>query len=313
MREPKRFRMKQNLGISVLLLPVLVVADDRMSDVLHVHANLVGPARLQSEFQVGVFRKTLENPEVRDCILSPLHNRHQFSVLEASSNWGFNPSEIVFNNPVDNGVVFPRDPVFREISAQRPVREIVLAGDEESRSALVQPVDDSRPRHAPDAGKIHAMVQERVHERPVGVPRGRVDDESRGLVDDDQVGILVINVQGDVLRNDFTRNEFRYLYFHKIPPFHDVARFHDFAVYEDASRFDQGLNLRPRHFLELVGEVFVQADAFFRLDFETQFHLLPVSPNRMSRQRKMTPMVRHMSAKLKLGKEIKSKVTKSRT
>jgi hypothetical protein len=70
------------------------------------------------------------------------------------------------------------------------VGEVVLRDDHDARRAAVEAVDDPRAQLAPDAGEVAAAVEQRVHERAARVARRRVDDEARGLVDDDHVRVL---------------------------------------------------------------------------------------------------------------------------
>ena len=59
---------------------------------------------------------------------------------------------------------------------------------------------DARPQLAADAAQVVDVVEQRVHQRAVGVAGGRVHDHAGGLVDDHDVGVLVDDVQGKRLR-----------------------------------------------------------------------------------------------------------------
>ena len=58
-------------------------------------------------------------------------------------------------------------------------------------------MDDARPLDAGDPAPCRAVAvrEQRVDERPVGVPGRRMDDEAGRLVDDQEVGILVDDVE----------------------------------------------------------------------------------------------------------------------
>ena len=71
------------------------------------------------------------------------------------------------------------------------------------------------------------VVGERVHERPGVVPVPGMDHHPGGLVDDEHVVILVGDVQGDVLRQDF----------HAAP----LVRHHEL---DDVAGADDGVGLR---------------------------------------------------------------------
>ena len=75
-----------------------------------------------------------------------------------------------------------------------------LGDDQQAGGILVDPVDDTGPLFAADARQAVARVmQKRIDQRPRGRARRGVDDHPRGLVDDDQLAILIDDGQGDVL------------------------------------------------------------------------------------------------------------------
>ena len=57
-------------------------------------------------------------------------------------------------------------------------------------------------RAMPPGAIALAPPEQRVDERPVGVPRRRVDDEAGRLVDDEQVVVLVDDVDRDLRLGD---------------------------------------------------------------------------------------------------------------
>ena len=77
---------------------------------------------------------------------------------------------------------------------------VVFRHQDHARSILVQPVDDPRPARAANTCQIGAVIQNRVDQRPVPIARGWMHHHARGLVDHQQIGILVQHVQRDRLR-----------------------------------------------------------------------------------------------------------------
>ena len=78
--------------------------------------------------------------------------------------------------------------------------EVVLRRDDEARGVPVDAVDDAGPLLPPDAGEgVPAVVEQGVDQGPVGVARGGMHHQALGLVEDDDVLVLVDHVQGDVL------------------------------------------------------------------------------------------------------------------
>ena len=61
-------------------------------------------------------------------------------------------------------------------------------------------MDDAGAQLAADAAQVVDVVEQGVDQRAVGVARGRVDDHARRLVDDDDVGVLVDDVERQGLR-----------------------------------------------------------------------------------------------------------------
>ncbi|GMA77392.1 hypothetical protein GCM10025880_38090 [Methylorubrum aminovorans] len=79
-----------------------------------------------------------------------------------------------------------------ELGGEALVGEIVLGHDEQAACILVETVDDARPAHATDPGQAYAaMGDQPVHESAILVPRRGMHDESRRLVDDDEILVLM--------------------------------------------------------------------------------------------------------------------------
>ena len=114
--------------------------------------------------------------------------------------------------------------------------KIVFGNRQKPAGILVDPVDDARPLHPADTGKIvAAVIKQRIDQRSVIYARRRVNGHSRRLVDDDQV---------IVFKNHIERNVFR-------------RRFGFFR-----RRHENGETVARTHFEVLVGDnVIVQTDA----------------------------------------------------
>ena len=100
----------------------------------------------------------------------------------------------------DHREIAPLEVVRGELRRQPLVRRVGLGDDQQPRGVLVDPVHDARPEPPADARqRAAAMVQQRVHQRPVGRARRRMHHQPGGLVDDDEVGVLVDDVERDRL------------------------------------------------------------------------------------------------------------------
>ncbi len=74
-----------------------------------------------------------------------------------------------------------------------------LGDDQKARRILIETVDDARTFDAADAGEAYAAVgDKRVDERAGGVPRRRMHDQPRRLVDDDHVFVFVDDRKGNI-------------------------------------------------------------------------------------------------------------------
>src|SRR3546814_12580418 len=72
------------------------------------------------------------------------------------------------------------------------MRLVCFGDDEQARCVLVDSVDYAGTSHAANAGELPlAMVQKRVHQRPVGIASRGMAHTTRRLVDDDQVLVLI--------------------------------------------------------------------------------------------------------------------------
>ena len=83
---------------------------------------------------------------------------------------------------------------------------VVLADHQCARSIPVDPVYDPRPQLPVYPGEIPlAMEQHGVDQSMLLMPGGRVHHHPLGLVDDQQMRVLVKDVQRDIFRHDRSR------------------------------------------------------------------------------------------------------------
>ncbi len=107
--------------------------------------------------------------------------------------------------------VEPVDLVRLEQRGEPVMRGVGLRRDDQARGVLVDPVHDPRPRHPAHAGDVRPQqVHQRVDQRAVRRARRRVHHHARGLVENDQVGVLERHGQGDLLRRDLGRLRLRH-------------------------------------------------------------------------------------------------------
>src|SRR5438034_8935971 len=80
------------------------------------------------------------------------------------------------------------------------MRPVVAGGDDQAGGAFVEAVDYAGPLLSPGGRPAAAQAEQRVDQRARVVTRCGVHDHARGLVDDDQVGVLIDEPQGERLR-----------------------------------------------------------------------------------------------------------------
>ena len=78
-----------------------------------------------------------------------------------------------------------------KLARQLFVRRVVLGDHHQPRRAAVETMHDPGPLLAADAAEIVDVVQQRVDQRAARMARRRMDDHPRGLVDHDEVVVLV--------------------------------------------------------------------------------------------------------------------------
>jgi hypothetical protein len=86
----------------------------------------------------------------------------------------------------------------------------------------VQTVDDPWPQFPPDTGEVSDVMEEGVHQGPIGVANSRVDHQSRRLVDDNEVLVLEDQLNWNVLGPNVKRFRERYIGGDQLPGRHDV-------------------------------------------------------------------------------------------
>ena len=120
------------------------------------------------------------------------------------------------------------------------MREIVLCGHHEPGGVLVQAVDYPGAEFATDTGKAVAVGKQGIDKRTAAQRSGRMNDESRSLVDHEHVIVLEDNVQIHLLRGEVDRNRIRNLKDDGLTGSDPEGRLRNlFTIYRDMSVMDQ--------------------------------------------------------------------------
>jgi hypothetical protein len=234
MGEGKKFRVErltrkilrhspQRLGQAVRLgaesLAVVRVADYRMAYVGHVDTDLVRAAGLQPAFDKRGKRVAfLAGEALKHCIArdgmasigAVLRNHGATHAIGGAAKRHIDLAKIPFRRSPHYRYIGTLQPAFQAVVGkrlrQRLMRAVGLGDDHDARSVLVEAVDDARPLHAAYAGQtVTAMMDQRVDQGAGPVAGAGMHDQSGRLVDDDQFGILVEDVERDVFAPGFSR------------------------------------------------------------------------------------------------------------
>ena len=200
----------QSVRLGAERLAVVWIADHRIADMGHMHADLMRPPGFQSAFDerglrdIGAaFAEAFEHSVMgdgvacivpvfwHDCTPHAIGRTAERSVDGAGHARGNAPDQRdVGALQVAGGAVVGKG--FRQ-SAMRGIR---LGNDHDAAGLLVEPVDDARPLYPADAGQAFpAMMDQRIDERTGPVARAGMHNKAGRLVDDDQIGILIKNVE----------------------------------------------------------------------------------------------------------------------
>jgi len=122
---------------------------------------------------------------------------------------------------------------------------------------LVEPVDDPGPLDAPNAGKVTAVVEKGVDEGAGGIAGRGVDDKPRRFVDQQQIGVLKHDIEGNVLRFRIERLGRWFVNYNPVAVMHGRRGSGEFFVEPDVTGVDQ-----PAPFGVELGEAAVEAFSF---------------------------------------------------
>lgn len=171
------------------------VTDQWQLAMLHVYPNLVRATGFQLDPQQGVLGKPFLHPKMGHRVPATLPNLIAPAVARVAGDG------LIYRSPgnylaPDQGQVFPLNFPLSQGPHQRGVRRQVPGDNQQAGCQLVQPVHDTGPRHRRQFGPV---VQQGVLHRATCLPGPGVHRQTRRLVDDQKIRILVHNFQGNWL------------------------------------------------------------------------------------------------------------------
>ena len=126
---------------------------------------------------------------------------HAFAVDRMAGDRRVDRALLRIGTPPDQRLVDPGQVVGGKQLRQRDMGRIVLGHDHDARRLLVEPVHDARSAHAADPREaVAAMGEQCIDQRVVGIAGCRMHHETGRLVQDQQVGVFIEDVQIELLR-----------------------------------------------------------------------------------------------------------------
>ena len=188
---------------------VALVVEERVSGVLHVDTDLVGAAGLEAALDEGDVSEALDDLVVGDGSLARAavgEDGHDEAVLGIAADVALDGAFVVGEVAPDEGAVTAVDAVFEEVGGQFHLGDLRLGHNHDAGGVLVDAVDEQGLDGLAVGGGLSAEVPEQgVDEGAVEVAEGGVDDHAGGLVDHDEVVVLIDDVDGDVLGEERER------------------------------------------------------------------------------------------------------------
>ena len=182
------------------------VADDRQPGTREVHPDLMGPPRLGSDLELCDPVRTIApdySPARRRRPSRARAHGHALAVAGMASDRAVDAAGALLGLAADEGAVEPLDRMQCELLGQAAVGEVGLGHHEDARGPAVETVHDARPQHPADSGELAAAVMKQgIHEGPARMAGRGVDDETRRLVHDHEVGVLEQDDERNRLRHE---------------------------------------------------------------------------------------------------------------
>jgi len=210
-----------------------------VADVSHVNSDLVRPPRDQLAVDHREPIPALDDLVEGSRWTSSLDHSHLLTLLRVAVQGCVDDAFVVVWDAVADREVGLGDLPPPEGQGQGLMRPVRFGYDHQPSGVLVEPVDDARARHPPDAGEIVAMVEEGVDEGSRRVACRRVDHQASRFVDDENVGILKDHIEGNILGRNLRDGRLRLLDSDAVSLVHDGRGFREGLVVPDSIVVDE--------------------------------------------------------------------------
>jgi len=249
---------------------VKFIAEDGMTEMMQVHADLVGAAAVQSALDQAHVAARTQDPipgfcgaslTARDAHPLPVNRMARNCFVDDAGSFARgagNESEINFSHRA-------RRKLFGEIAVSR----IVFCDDESAAGFLVEPVHNAGTFFSADAGKIFAVGEECVHQGVLLMSRAGMHHPTGWFVQDEEIVVLKKNLERHRLRLGFNLCDLRFAQFDDLPRAHGIARAGRVSIHPNESVANKRLKSRPGKGRERPGEKAIEPlVGVFVCDFE---------------------------------------------
>ncbi len=239
-----RGKADQFFKAPILPLTVSVITGERIPEMLKVNADLMRATRMQNGFGQRRRAKTLQYsvacPSLAPAVIG---HRHPLAMRRMPGNRGpdfaFFPRQFATENCM---VDFFHRPA-GELRRERQMRFIIFRHDQTAAGFLVEPMNNSRSRHAADAAQsAFAVMQKRVHQGVFLMSRCRMNHNAGWFVQHEQSLVFEQDFQRNFFRLCFGRLGFGPVNLNLFAGMRRVGGFHRAAINADMTFFNQPLD-----------------------------------------------------------------------
>ena len=216
-----------------------------MAKVLEVDTDLVGAMPgVEDGFEqrraAEAFPDHVAGPRLAS---APIRHGHPLAVCWVAGDGGTDFPTVAGGLAADNGKInFVHGPAC-ELIREGGVSGVILRHHQAAAGFLVEPMDDARPRDAADAAELTgAMMQQRVDQRVLLMAGRRMHDQTRRLVEHQQVLVLVKYFQRNLLGPRFGRSRFGPMYVDLLTRAGMVRGFDGAPVHANMAFLDKALD-----------------------------------------------------------------------
>ncbi len=171
-----------------------------MADGGEVDADLVRTARHRLHLKKGEGAELLTDAVLRLRLAAAGDDGHLLAVPGVPAEGRLDDALFRLGSAVHQGQVRLAHLPLLQLACELGSGALAPGDDEEARGVLVEAVDDAGPHRVAEGRQLGRRRQQGVDQRPAGVSRRRVDGEPGGLIDDDDVFVLVDDGDRDRLR-----------------------------------------------------------------------------------------------------------------